>query len=154
MPGNVPLANTTQVLPQTLCKEFSARRDYPVLVNAYPDGTSHREILTTNSRKSWKTKRRLTAALVSALRAFYDGMGPGAFFFYDPMSIGSNYDATGASLQGRYTVRFEGAFSQEMGQGLGEVSLELVELAQHITDAEKLAFDGPSASGQVFSAGF
>ena len=160
MPGNVPLADAVEVLPQALCKEFAAARDYPVLVNEYPCGESQREIMATNSRRSWKQKRRLTAALMTALRTFYDARGADPFFFYDPMepaeghAIGSNWDGTGASLQGRFTVRFQGAFSQDMGLGLGEVGLELVELAQHMPDAELLTFDKENSSGQVFSAGF
>ena len=160
MPGNVSLANATQVLPQALCKEFSAAWDYPVLINDYPDGSSQREILATNSRKSWKARQRLPADVMTALRTFYEEVGPDPFFFYDPMvpaegqPIGSHWDVAGESIAGRFTVRFQGPFAQDMGLGLGEVGLELVELAQHITDAEALAFDREDSSSQVFSAGF
>ncbi len=160
MPGNVSLAEATAVLPATLCKEFSSSRDYPVLVNSYPSGESQREIMATNSRKAWKLRRRLTAAQMTALRDFFDARGADPFFFYDPMQpaesqpIGSNWDETGASLQGRYTVRFQGAFSQDMGIGLGEVELELVELAQNMPDGETLDFSEANASAQVMTAGF
>lgn len=160
MPGNVSLADASAVLPQTLCKEFTYERDYPVQINEYADGSSQREIMATNSRKRWTIKRRLTATEMAALRDFYEARGADPFFFYDPFEpadgqpIGSNWDETGVSLQGRFTVRFQGAFSQDMDLGLGEVALELVELAQHIADAEVLDFSNEDSSGHVVTAGF
>ena len=160
MPGNVTLANATEVLPRALCREFSLSRDYPVLVNDYPDGSSQREIQATNSRRTWKQSRRVTPSDMEDLLEFFDARGADPFFYYDPMEpatgqpIGSNWDATGASLQGRYTVRFASEFSQSMGPALGEVGLELVELAQDMAGAEAAHFDQEQSSAQLMTVGF
>jgi len=81
----------------------------------------------------WRPAKRLTPVQLAALRNFYDARkGPQEpFYFYDPWDAKPkfSYDPTGQATQGRYTVRFEGAWEQSAGIGLIEVSVELVELA-------------------------
>ena len=41
----------------------------------------------------------------------------------------SSMDPTGIATTGRYTVRFDGEWSQTVGLGRSDVSIELIELA-------------------------
>ena len=143
MPGVVPLAFVSPaiVLPQSLCKAFEASREYASLQNTYANGESQREIAVTNSRRRWKLAKRLAPTALVALRDFYDAHRVDPFFFYDPYAdfgnvpivpVGSNYDATGASTDGRFCVRFEGDWSQSTGIARAEVTIELVELAESL----------------------
>jgi len=70
---------------------------------------------------------------MAELRAFYEARnGPHeAFYFYDPYETFPlfSHDPTGEALQGRYTVRFEGGWSQAMGLGRGDAEIQLVEVA-------------------------
>jgi hypothetical protein len=90
-------------------------------------------VLTTNSRKRWRLAKRLTPAQLEVLRDFYEARnGPAEpFYFYDPYETDPkfSYDPTGQATEGRYTVRFEGGWSQSVGLGRSEVEIELVELA-------------------------
>lgn len=49
-----------------------------------------------------------------------------AFYFYDLYETFPlfSYDPTGVALRGRYTVRFEGGWSQAMGLGRGDVEIQ------------------------------
>jgi len=72
----------------------------------------------------------LTAALAIALKAFWDNQQGGAvpFVFYN--LIEGSYDPTGNSTQGRYTVRFQGSWSQSTGLARTDVlQLQLIEIA-------------------------
>lgn len=138
MPGSVQNAAPLTVLPQTLCTAFRAAREYPVLINEYRDGETQRTVLTDSSRKSWVQSKRLTAEQTETLRAFVEARrGPlEPFYYYDPYSpasgqaIGSNYDATGVSTVGRYTVRFTGVWAQNAaGPGRINVDIGMNELA-------------------------
>lgn len=133
MPGNVAAATPSTVLPLSLARAFARSRKYPVLVNEFADGSAQRGLLTNNSRKRWRLAKRLTPAKIAELRAFYEARKGAhqAFYFYDPYETNPrfSYDGTGATVQGRYTVRFEGGWSQAMGLGRGDVEIQLVEVA-------------------------
>ena len=133
MPGSVNNAAPTTVLPHSLCKAFSHAREYAVVDNQYRNGESQRAVLVATSRKSWTQSRRLTPAELAILRAFYLARkGPTeAFFFYDvhDTSPKFSYDPTGQMAQGRYIVRFAGAWEQTAGMGRADVGLSLLELA-------------------------
>lgn len=137
MPGSVANASPTTVMPQTLCSAFVESREWSVEINEYVDGSSQRTARTTTSRKRFQIGKRLNATQLLALRTFWDARkGPvEAFYFYNPFeasvgaAIGSNYDPSGVGTTGRYRVRFEGAWQQQMGMARGEASVELVELA-------------------------
>jgi hypothetical protein len=89
------------------------------------------------SRRRWRQGRRLSPSAMDTLRAFYEARkGPKEpFYVYDPyepapgQAIGSNYDWTGASTQGRYAVRFEGEFRQNLVLGRPTADLELFQVA-------------------------
>lgn len=133
MPGSVQNAAPSTVVPWSLSRAFVHSRQYPVIENEYRNGESQRSVLATNSRKRWRLAKRLTPAQLAALRDFYEARkGPQEpFYFYDPWETNPkfSYDPTGQATQGRYVVRFEGAWEQSSGVGLIEVTLELVELA-------------------------
>jgi hypothetical protein len=121
------------VLPASLSRAFVHAREYPVQVNEYLNGESQRGRLADTSRKRWRLAKMLTAAQLSVLRDFYDARnGPqDAFYFYDPYETNPpfSHDPTGTATQGRYTVRFEGTWSQSSGPARSECEIELVEVA-------------------------
>jgi hypothetical protein len=133
MPGSVENAAPSTVLPWSLSRAFVRSQDYPVVENEYTGGESQRSVLASTSRKRWRLSKRLPPAELAALRDFYEARkGPTEpFYYYDPWDANPkfSYDPTGQQTQGRYTVRFEGEWSQSAGIGLIEVTLELVELA-------------------------
>ena len=133
MPGSVQNAAPATVLPQSLCRAFAHERVYPLVENEYRNGESQRSVEATNSRKRWRLAKRLTPALLAALRDFYDARkGPTEpFYFYDPYETNPKFswDPTGAVVTGRYTVRFNTDWSQSVGLGSSDVEIELVELA-------------------------
>jgi hypothetical protein len=133
MPGSIQNASPSTVLPQTLCRAFVHSWEYPVIENEYRNGESQRAVLADGSRKSWRLAKRLTAARLAELRAFYQAR-KGAqepFYFYDPWETlpKFSWDPTGEAVAGRYTVRFEGDWSQTVELGRSDVQVELIELA-------------------------
>ena len=133
MPGSVENAAPSTVLPWSLSTAFARSQGYPILDNEYRNGESQRSVLASNSRKRWRLAKRLPSAQLQTLRDFYEARkGPQEpFYFYDPWDASPkfSYDPTGQATPGRYTVRFEGGWEQNVHLGLGEVSLELVEVA-------------------------
>jgi len=133
MPGSVLLATPVMVLPASLSRAFLHSREYPVQVSEYQNGESQRGRLADTSRKRWRLAKQLTPMRLAALRDFYDARnGPQEpFYFYDPYETVPpfSHDPTGAATQGRYTVRFEGAWSQSSGLARSECEIELVEVA-------------------------
>lgn len=133
MPGNVPNASPTAVMPLSLSRAFVHERSYPVLENEYRNGESQRSAQAATSRKRWRLAKRLTAVELQALRDFYDARnGPQEpFYFYDPWDTipQFSYDPTGQAIPGRYSVRFEGSWSDTVGLGRIDTQIELVEVA-------------------------
>lgn len=142
MPGNLAAAAPSGVLPKALCTAFSESRVFPMLSASYHDPTIERSLIVDGvnqpaSIRSWKQTRRLAASLVTALRSFFEGQNAGLtpFYFYNPLepaaghAIGSNWDGTGASTQGRHTVVFRGGWSQTVELARTNVPLELQEIA-------------------------
>ena len=133
MPGSVQNTAPIAVLPLNLSRAFSHSRDYPVAANEFSDGSTQRGLLASASRKRWRLAKRLTPSKMAELRAFYEDRKGAheAFYFYDPYETNPrfSYDPTGAAVQGRYIVRFEGGWSQAMGLGRGDVEIQLVEVA-------------------------
>lgn len=140
MPGSVANAvvgTPARVLPRMLCTSFRRLQTRAIEINEYAGGESQRASRADSSRKRWELGLRLTDTALVALREFYETCkGPlEAFYYYDPFdvaagqAIGSNWDATGATVTGRYTVRFDGGWEQSMGLALGDAGVALVELA-------------------------
>lgn len=132
MPGNVPNASPTELMPFALAKLFRRQQVYAVLRNEYLDGEPQIGALTDTSRKAWELTVRVPRAEIAAFRAFYTARrGPlEPFYFYDlsETSPPFTYDETGSSVSGRYTVRFDGPWDQTLDVGLGEFSLRLIEV--------------------------
>ncbi len=135
MPGSVSNAAATSVMPKVLCSAFRRSQDWAVAQISYRNGEIESRARVTNERRTWELAPMLTAAQLSTLKAFLDGVKHGAFYFYDlyfPVTnqpIGSNYDASGASTTGRFTVRVQGGFQQQMNTGRFSASLILVEVS-------------------------
>ena len=133
MPGSVQNAAPSTVLPQSLSRAFARSQEFPVIENEYRNGESQRSVPVNNSRKRWRLAKRLHPTPLQALRDFFEARsGPTEpFYFYDPYETNPKFswDPTGAATTGRYTVRFDGEWSQTVGPGRSDVSIELIELA-------------------------
>jgi hypothetical protein len=139
MPGNLASAAPTGVLPQNLCTAFREVRAFPVLANTYHDGASERGMIsdginTPVSLKSWVLAQKLTASQLATLTTFFEAKNGGLlpFYFYNPFepASGSNYDATGASTQGRHGVVFQvAAWDETTGLPRTDVGFGLAEVA-------------------------
>jgi|SRR5271157_177274 len=125
-------------MPASLCTAFTELREYAQLRNQYHDGTIQRSQLAQTSRRTFRLSKRLSASLLAALYNFWVSQNGGltAFAFYNPFDvaagqqIGSNYDPTGNSTQGRVTVVFRGNWAQSTDQARSDVQgLQLVEVA-------------------------
>ncbi|QOY88183.1 hypothetical protein [Paludibaculum fermentans] len=133
MPGSVQNAAPATVLPQSMCRAFARLQEYPIIENEYRNGESQRSVQSTTSRKRWRLAKRLSPTALEALRDFYDARRGATepFYFYDPYETSPKFshDPTGQATAGRYTVRFDSEWSQSVGLGRADVSLELIELA-------------------------
>ena len=135
MPGSVSNAVAVGVLPASLCTLFTEKRHWQSRVNEYHDGARQSMAVVSTSRRAWSLRRRLAAAVIATLWTFWTGNQNTAFYFYDPFepasgqAVGSNYDATGVSTQGRYTVRFNGDWNQSTYIPRADCTLELIEVA-------------------------
>src|SRR5579872_5969016 len=119
------------VLPLSLATQFTAVRAYDCRVNEYHDGTTERGALVTAPRRSWKITKRLSPAVLATLKTFWLAHAADAFYFYEPSETSPpySYDATGASAAGRYTVVFQGDWSEQCSIPRIDLSLGLVEVA-------------------------
>jgi hypothetical protein len=133
VPGSIQNASPSAVLPRSLCRAFAHERSYPVTENEYRNGESQLSVQAATSRKRWRLAKRLTPISLAALRGFYDARkGPTEpFYFYEPYETSPRFshDPTGQATAGRYTVRFDSEWSQSVGLGRADVSIELIELA-------------------------
>ena len=125
-------------MPASLCTAFTELREYAQLQNQYRDGTIQRSQLAQTSRRTFMLSKRLSSTDLSTLSGFWAARKGGLmpFAFYNPFDvasgqqIGSNYDPTGNSTQGRVTVVFRGAWAQATDLARSNVQgLELVEVA-------------------------
>ncbi|MGD0497536.1 MAG: hypothetical protein ABSC23_03770 [Bryobacteraceae bacterium] len=130
MPANIASAVPSGVMPYALCTAFSESREFAQLQNEYKDGAVQRSQLAQTSRRTFTLSQRLNATLVAALKTFWDGQQGGTvpFLFYN--LIEGTYDPTGNATQGRYTVRFQGGWSQNTGLSRTDVpQVQLLEAA-------------------------
>lgn len=134
MPGSVASAAPSGVFPQTLSVSYTETRAYIQLQSMLHDGTILRGQLAPTSRKTFQLAKRLKASDVATLKSLWDSNGPyKPFFFYNFIEgtpPGSNYDPTGNSTVGRYTVVFRQIqWGQTSGLALAEIlGLVLVEV--------------------------
>ena len=133
MPGSVANAAPTTVMPNSLSRAFVHTREYPVIDNEYRNGESQRSAQASTSRKKWTLAKRLTLSQLQALRNCYDARNGThePFYFYDPYETNPkfSYDPTGVAVTGRYTVRFNSDWNQQVAPGRSDVQVELIELA-------------------------
>ena len=137
MPGNVPNAAPTTVLPSILCAAFARQVERIVAVNEYKSGERQVRSRVTLSRGRWTATIKRTSVQMAALRAFFlarKGKGQ-AFWFYDPFEVaagqppGSNWDASGTSTTGRYAVRFDSSLSRVLLIPRSQVQIALIEIS-------------------------
>jgi len=130
MPGSVANAAPTTVMPESLCRMFRASREWMSHANFYRGGESQVAYRVATSRKAFEIGKRLTATELATLRTFFTDTGHDCFFFYYPWETDPlfSYDEAGTEATGRYTVRFDGEWSQQNGMGRGDVSIRLVEV--------------------------
>jgi phage-related protein len=143
MPGNLSAAAPSGVLPQSLSTAFTEMRVFPMLAAVYHDGTTERSLIVDGvnapaSIRTWKLSKRLTAAAIATLRSFFEAHSGGLipFYFYNPLenspgtAVGSNYDATGVSTQGRHICVFRNTeWAETVGVARTEAALEMAEIA-------------------------
>jgi len=109
---------------------FTKQLRYEAFVNNYQDGSSDRAALTANARNSFQMTKRMTTSEWSSLRAFYNAHIGIPFYFYVPRETIPPFtpDPTGAATDGRYTVVFDGAWSETTGIGRSVAQLSLREV--------------------------
>ena len=123
MPGNLIPAAPTDVMPSHLSRAFHMEVRLEADLNMYPDGSSDRKALALNDRHYFTLQQTLLPDDWQALRTFYLQHQGRAFFFYNlretvpPFS----FDPTGNATVGRYTVAFDGAWSDTYGHERSEV---------------------------------
>ncbi len=110
MPGSIVLATPTTVFPFSLSLAYQRQKTWEVISSFFPDGSNQRSGLVASSRNTWVLTKRLTAAQMGTLRAFYAACkGPQVtFYFYDLFDANFEYDPSGVQTLGRYIARFQG----------------------------------------------
>lgn len=139
MPGSIANAVAVTVMPLSLCKMFRSIREWPVLENSYKGGESQRGSMiplsssTGTTRLAWEQGKRINATKLELLRAFWEARkgSQEAFYFYDPFETSPlfSHDPTGVATSGRYTVRFDGEWSQTVVFPRIECSIRLVQVS-------------------------
>lgn len=130
MPGSVQLASPTVVFPHSLCKAFRRNNGYPMLENRYANGEGQFGLLSQTMHRQWALNKQLTDSEMSTLRTFFLANIGKPFYFYDlyetvPKFTG--YDPTGVAVNGRYTVKFDGVWTEQISTTTGSVPIQLVE---------------------------
>jgi len=130
MPGNLNPANPIDVIPAGFYTALSEELRIESFVNQYADGSSDRVNLAQNPRHFFRITRRMTSAQYSALWTFFSNHLISPFFFYLPRETQPPFtpDPTGAATSGRYTVVWDGNWSDQVQLGRSEVSLGLREV--------------------------
>jgi hypothetical protein len=114
-------------MPDSLSTAFSEQRSFATRVNEYRGGEAQRMVLVATSRRTFSQTKRLAPADLITLRTFRDTVKHRAFWFYHCKE--GVYDATGVLTAGRYTVRFEGSWSQTSYIPRTEAQVTMVEVA-------------------------
>lgn len=131
MPANLLPAAPTEVMPKILCRAFQIQGTFECLANTYPDGSSDRLTLVINQRFSFKMTSDLDTTTFAALRTFFFAHLGKPFWFYNLRETVPpwSFDPTGADPIGRYTVVFDGQWSDQVGPARGAVNFGLREVA-------------------------
>lgn len=128
MPGNVALASPATVMPYTLCSAYQETHEQvQTVAGPYADGRVQAATLTTLPRKTWDLTGVMPFADFEDLLTFYaDRRGPHEPFYFYPLR--DDYDETGVSTTGRYTVRFDSAFIRSHRLARDSVMFRLIEV--------------------------
>jgi hypothetical protein len=131
MPQNVQAAAPSVVMPFSLSSAFSEEQRLEALVNLYQNGFATRSPLAINPRRFWKLSKSLTRTQWAALRNFYLSNTATPFWFYNPRETTPpfSWDASGATIQGRYTVVFDGNWAEDSLMVRSAISFGLREVA-------------------------
>jgi len=113
MPGSVqPISGALDAFPVSLYTALSTSYNRNARLSEYPDGSSQRSCTVATSLRSWRFSKRLTAAKMATLRAFYYSHVNQPFLFHDLLS-GTDIKAMFVSPWsetydlGRYTTELE-----------------------------------------------
>ncbi|MGI9073367.1 MAG: hypothetical protein ACR2JB_19125 [Bryobacteraceae bacterium] len=87
MPGTVRGARDAGMFPKSLFKKFTSSRSVQARINEYHDGTTQRQSLVSEVRRSWKLTKRLVPSKMVELREFWEAHRNDAFWFYDPIEM-------------------------------------------------------------------
>jgi hypothetical protein len=130
MPNNLNPANPQGVMPKQLCKSFQEELRLEALLNQYPDGSSDRNALALNVRHYFRMTQGLNGADWAAMRQFYIQQQGRAFYFYNLRETVPPYswDPSGQNPIGRYTVVFDGQWSDIFNLARTDVALQLREV--------------------------
>jgi hypothetical protein len=132
MPGNIHPAQPSLVMPMTLARSFEEVHYVDALVNEYADGRSTRRALAFNDRKSFRITRPLLDYQLDDLRGFYLAYARfgNAFWFYNTRETLPlfSWDETGSNPVGRYTVVWEGGWTETIQLGRHEAGFVLREV--------------------------
>lgn len=130
MPNNLNPANPSGVMPKQLCKSFQEELRLEALLNQYPDGSSDRLALALNPRRYFRMTQGLNGADWANMRQFYLNHQGRPFYFYNLRETVPpwSYDPTGQNTIGRYTVVFDGQWSDTYNVARTDVALQLREV--------------------------
>jgi hypothetical protein len=124
MPNNLTPAAPTDVMPAHLSRSFHEELRLEADLNMYPDGNSDRNALALNNRRYFSMSQSLIPTDWSTLRTFFFAHQGRAFYFYNPRETVPPFtsDPTGANTVGRYTVAFDGPWSESYTNERADVS--------------------------------
>jgi len=132
VPNNLQPSNPVDVLPSGFYSVLTEELRIESFANTdYPDGSADRAALANNPRHFFRITRRVTGPQYTTLWQFFSTHLISPFFFYVPRLTVPPFtpDPTGAATQGRYTVVWDGNWSDRYNLGRTEVSLGLREVA-------------------------
>jgi hypothetical protein len=130
MPGNVAAAQPSGVLPRILASAYTVELRLEMLANSYPDGSSERQALALNPRHYFHLTQPLTGAAWAALWSFFLAHKGVPFYIYNPRETVPpfSYDPTGNDSLGRYTVVFDGGWSETTSMARAQIGFSLREV--------------------------
>lgn len=129
MPGTILAAVSNGVFPISLSKKFTESRSVLARWNEYHDGTTQRQSLVGEGRRTWKLAKRLTPSQLVLLRDFWEANRATAFSFYNPFETDPPFTDAPSGTSGLYLVRFASDWEQAVTPGRSDASVELIELA-------------------------
>jgi hypothetical protein len=118
-------------MPSYLCQAFEVDLRLESQLNSYPDGTAERVALAQYTRHYFKLQHGLTPAQYQALWNFYLAHQADAFYYYCLRETVPPWtaDPTGVATSGRYTVVFDGAWTDTFNRDRTSAALALREVA-------------------------